>query len=619
MMNKKKIYTVIICASVVVLLLVAIAVILLKKNHTATGSGTDSNSIVIEATDIKIVDKEETPFVVVVPNNAEKYTEFAAEEFVKLFYEATGIKLNYIPESELGDRTEYIFSIGKTNLAKDNNVIGDTSKLKMCGSRLVTKDTNLYLFGATMYGDVHAVYDFMEYTFNYKFYELDEYYIEKNTDAYLLDFDQTNIPDIDTLCMMDGKMFATPYGYQHYRAVDYYEWWIAGLFAHNYLKIVPPEIYQQEHPEWFTEKVEDGGLCLTNQEMKAEFIKRVCQILEENPSRNLMMLGQEDGFGFCPCDNCKNRMDELGGFESAVMMEFTNDVVRACNEWLAEHQPDRDVTFVTFAYNATKKPPAVYDKAEGTYKPVSDTVIAEDNLSVMYVINFVDYLVPYHENPAQVSMMGGWNAVCNNITIWNYYNNFSDYMQPFCNFGTIAANYKWLYENNVTMITDQGPHNTTIATCFREMKLYMMSELSRDTSLDPTVLVDEFMKAYYKDCADEMKKVYDLLNNHYMMLQQEKGITLLSNQTDVMTSQNWSYIFLDTMNSIVEDALKELEPLKETDPEQYEIMYKRVHREGLWIRYYTYKLHSTSLQDAEEYWSVLRRDLESYGMTKFSE
>ena len=153
-----------------------------------------------------------------------------------------------------------------------------------------------------------------------------------------------------------------------------------GLFTHTHFKILPPTVYKEQHPDWYASNV--NQLCWTNEEMRAEFIERVKQIIFENPKQERFMLGHEDGSKgrICECARCQKRLAELDGFKSALAIEFTNEVVKSLNEWLKDNVKDRNIEFSMFAYSSTFVPP-VYE-VNGEFTPIKDFAV-EENLSIM--------------------------------------------------------------------------------------------------------------------------------------------------------------------------------------------------------------------------------------------
>ncbi|PWM73543.1 MAG: hypothetical protein DBX59_04795 [Bacillota bacterium] len=566
---------------------------------------------------------------IVIPDDPDERDEFAADELVYFFRQATGITLPVYEEADV-TATDHLLIIGDTALRRNAGLtapdeIGDT------GTRLVTKGSNLFLFGKTPFGDINAVYDFLDYTYNYQFYAEECFRIDANGNAKLLNFDYTFAPDIDSMAMMYGELNYGMSLTRRLRSINYYQSWISGMYAHTYYKILPPADYMADHRDWYSPDVNDNtdlptNLCLTRggDEMKQEFVERVKFFIEEDETRDYFMLGQEDNFGFCGCPTCLEEIARLGGTSSAVMMQFTNEVVAELNAWLAEEHPDRDVHFMTFAYNNTKTPPVMRDEkgnyirnADGKMEPVDPSVKAVDNLSVMFVINNVDYAVPYYDDITVMNMLEGWSAITDEITIWQYSTNFENYMEPLFNWGSMQTNYKTLSDYGVFYIAEQGSHNTKTAT-FTEMRLFVMSQLARNNSLSTAALIDEFMDNYYLDAAPAMKKLFNMYANHCMVLV-DAGASVMSGGDSMMNLKNWDFMLLERLLENIDNAIELIEPLKTSDPELYNTLYERVYKESLWIRFCELSYHPTYINNLNAERNKFINDCYRYGVTMPSE
>lgn len=615
---KKALYKILIVA-VLAIAMAAGAVSASCNNHQEEEGSTRPT---FEKTEYVLAQNQSTDYSIVIPDDADDKTVFAANELVYFFREATGATLAVYEESDVA-KTERLIVIGDTEMRKNANIEA-SADLKDTGSCLQTSGSNVYLFGDTSFGDVNAVYDFLDFTFNYRFYAEDEIAIDTVTSANLLNFTgYCNVPDIDNMAFMYGELNNGMQYTRRLRSINYYQSWISDMYAHTYFKILPPATYFADHEDWYSPATDEDGnptwgpnLCLTrSDEMVDEFVKRVETLIEEDETRNYFMLGQEDNFGFCDCSSCKAEIERLGS-SSAVMMEFTNEVVERVNAWLEENYPERDVHFMTFAYNHTKNPPTKTD-ANGNQVLVSDSVKAADNLSVMFVINSVDYAVPYYENASVMSMLEGWSLVTDDITIWQYSTNFDNYMEPLFNWGTMKTNYETLSQYGVNYVVEQGSHNTNTAT-FTEMRLFVMSALARDTSLSTGELIDEFMNAYYKDAAPKMKELFEMYVNHLMKLV-ESGASVMSNGNYIMNANNWDYLLLERMLDKLDEALEAVKPLESTDSALYETLVSRIEKEGLWIRFCELTYHSGNFADINAARNEFVNDCYSYGITMASE
>lgn len=83
-----------------------------------------------------------------------------------------------------------------------------------------------------------------------------------------------------------------------------------GFFVHTFTKLLPPEKYFDEHPEYFAEV--DGArlrektqLCLSNPEVLELVTARVLDELRKQPDAGIFSVSQDDNYNGCTCERCR--------------------------------------------------------------------------------------------------------------------------------------------------------------------------------------------------------------------------------------------------------------------------------------------------------------------------
>ncbi len=610
------------------LLILLISIFLISCEKETKEPKTNENKTTTDNRKVDVSNKklwEAESNVVVIKDNESELVEFALNEFEDIFSEATELKLTSLFESEVTvEEDNFYYFIGQTDALFQNDIDVSYKKLGDSGVVIKTIDNCVYMSGATDKGTLYSVYEFLNRSFDYEYYAEDEIYIGDGTDADWLIFDYEYKPSISNPCVMAGELNKNEELYYRYRFQNYYDTWMRDnddvYYAHTYFKILPKSIYESTHPDFYSP---DGmNLCLTRDPMIVdEFVKRCKEVLSIDKEHTYFMLGQEDNFEFCHCASCENRKAELGGFSSAVMMEFTNKVVKELNEWLKEEDPTRNVIFVTFAYNDTKTPPVTYNESTKNYEPIDDSLIAEDNLSVQFVINMCDYYAPYTANKNIVNALEGWSALSKNLTIWEYSTNFDNYMDCFDNWNSFNKNLDWLSSYGVNYIVEQSAYNTN-TSAFSEMRLYCMSKLMWDSSLNMNELVDNFMFYYYQDAYEDVKNYFEAIYSHVDELVKEKGISVRSGGTECMVKQNWSYTLLSSIKEKIVNAYNEIEKYKNTNTKKYNTLYSRIEKQELWVDYYIYKFYPIYIGDntaQATYYNEWKTRARKYGLSMIRE
>ena len=142
----------------------------------------------VEETQNPFVVNGKTDYVLVVPAKKSAVMLNAMEEFAYFFKMATNININTVNDNELDvtshqPGTKYI-SLGKTTLLESTGMTADYSVLGRDGFRIVTKDTNVYLFGVYDEATRFSVYGFMREYFNYQAYTVNTWKIDRNVKVF---------------------------------------------------------------------------------------------------------------------------------------------------------------------------------------------------------------------------------------------------------------------------------------------------------------------------------------------------------------------------------------------------------------------------------------------------
>ncbi len=255
---------------------------------------------------------------------------------------------------------------------------------------------------------------------------------------------------------------------------------------HSFFEILPPKVYFEKHPEWYSlvgGKREARQLCLANKEMKAEYIKETLRRLREDSSVDFIQVSQNDvNSGWCECDKCKAMMDEDGGAPSGPYLRFANDVAEAVEKEFPNVRID------TFAYQFTRKAPT---KTRPRHNVVvrfcasgSDLARALDDPSSKKNAPFAEELPKWRE------IAGG------RLFIWNYLANFKGYMLPLPNFSRLGRDIRFFAANGAVGVFEQGDA-LCCAGSLAPLMHYVASHLLWNPSDDDKRLVDDFLRGYY--------------------------------------------------------------------------------------------------------------------------
>lgn len=591
-------------------------ILVLTMLCSMVGCGNDDQEVGKEfkSTGINIVENGKSDYVIVIPDGNDYATNVAASELNTFLELSSGVTLEIVVDSDLDEveDAKYI-SLGETTLLESAGILVTKEELGESGYVMKTIDDTLYIAGvtdATYHGTIYGVYEWLEYTIDYHFYAADEFVYEEMDTIPLYEFDEKYRPSIDV----------REIGFKEVTSDSLYAWRVKSFdssqtvwntFAHTMITVyLPYATYGAEHPDWYT----PGGdqLCLSNEEVLQEMISRVQNGLDSDTESPYVMIGREDNSTICTCDKCAETMQKYGGNFSGVELEFTNKIAEAVDEYVAQNYPDRVVKYFFFAYGPTLTAPAEYDEESKTYKPVYEETKIHENVGVMIAPIGMDFAKSPTDtvNASAYQAMKAWSDLLGkkNITIWNYCANFKSYMFNANNFGIIQEYYRFYEDIGTVAIFDQGHWNANAPT-FAAMRIYCQAELGWDSSQNYEDLAMDFIEQYYGDAADAIKGYYHFIRAYYKNLDENDNSTGMIYY--LLDDKNlWPMETVQTIMSYMDDALEAIEPMKETDPERYEVLQSRIQRERLSPLYMMLQYYIGQLSDEDK--AAYIADFEKY-------
>lgn len=252
-------------------------------------------------------------------------------------------------------------------------------------------------------------------------------------------------------------------------------------WCHTFFQMLPPKEYFQLHPEWYAQvngkRVDDGQLCLTNPEVKAEIIKVALRWLDSHPDAKIISISQNDTAGNCSCPDCK-ALDDANGGPAGSLITFVNEVA----EEIGKSHPD--VMVETLAYVYSRQAPAEVRPAK--------------NVLVRLAIIEGDFSKPIDSeaNKTIRDDLTAWSAIAPQLFIWDYATNFHQALLPHANLKPLAQNLRFFADHKVVGVFEQGDRSTTIGH-FVRLRAWLISHLLWNPRADQNALIDDFLQGYY--------------------------------------------------------------------------------------------------------------------------
>jgi hypothetical protein len=103
--------------------------------------------------------------------------------------------------------------------------------------------------------------------------------------------------------------------------------------------------------------------------------------------------------------------------------------------------------------------------------------------------------------------------MCDNISIWNYNTNFSNYLLPCPNLSVIEPNIRYFVANNAIGIFMQAAGNALGAE-LSDLRNYVMANLLWDPTKSGQKLINEFLDLHYGRSAEPIRRFINLTHEN---------------------------------------------------------------------------------------------------------
>ena len=541
-----------------------------------------------------------TEYSVIVPENASDIEKFAADELKFFFKEGTGIELTVQSDKDVNAASGKYISVGRTSLLESAKISAEESALGIDGYVVKQSGDDIYLCGGGDDGTVYAVYGLLSELMDLEIYAGDCWTIDKTENLRFDTLDVTDIPDIPFRVIGRSNTWYSTNENMYRMRVTNAEKRMSNL-GHAFYYFIPADQYYTDNKEWFGVENPSGHadwqLCLTNEEMKAEFIKNVQKYIDEHPDIDIISLGQNDGDGHCTCSECSAKYEEYGTV-SGLYVEFCNDVANTVTEWLRATDEARAnrLQFYMFAYTFTEDAPVVNGKPTITCADNTGILVAPIGAHVSHA--YTDMAT----NASSAKVFSDWQMVTDNFYIWSYSTHFGNYYMPHNSFGSIQKNIRSYVDMGAQFVFDQGTCGNSISN-FDALKTYLFSKLMWDCTLDFDALVRNFINAYYGEAAGEyVYRFFDVMRSYLTTLEYEKSqyaycaSQLSTNVSTAYFPENFVY-YLD---DIFYEAFEALEAVRSADEAAYAVYKARLDFEYLDVLYLELELYRDSMSNSEK-------------------
>lgn len=425
--------------------------------------------------ELQLVTNSVSNYEIVIKSDASQVVKNASEVLQNYIEKISTAKIPIVTEENQSENKQKFF-VQIQNIEKN--------QLKILG-----ENTSIFIVGGSDSAVENAVYQFLESYLNCKWYTpLVEEVPTSSTLSIAKNINYSYTPNITTRTVHSKLFYENPeFAAKHKVTSEAFPYYVPSARVHTFNKFIPEEVFYKNHPEYYAlrgSKRLPTQLCLTNTKVYEIVKDSVASLFKQYPEASVISVSQNDNSQYCTCENCKE-IDEAEGSPSGTMIQFVNKI--------AASFPDKTIS--TLAYQYTRKPSKT--------KPLSNVLITLCSIECDRSASIEEKCNDFSED------LKGWKQITENIRIWDYTTQFTNFLAPFPNLHTLQPNIQLFSENNAKWVFEQHSHNPSELF---ELRSYITAKLLWNPNLNIEELITEFTEGYYKESGIYVKKYIDLIH-----------------------------------------------------------------------------------------------------------
>ncbi|MDX9979661.1 MAG: DUF4838 domain-containing protein [Lentisphaeria bacterium] len=455
--------------------------------------------------ELTLVEQGGSGYAIVRPAEATPSQVYAAEELRDFVARMTGVELPIRTDAEPLPERAILLGVTRHTAAVLGGEV-DLARLGDDGFRIKSCPPHLVIAGSGVRGTLYGVYELLERYGGCRWYASFHSVIPKRESLTVpADLDDTQVPAFVMREPFWFDMFQGDFAARsrangnQMRVTEKHGGKIrfgAGLFVHTFYRLMPPDEFFADHPEYFSEingkRVADHAqLCLSNPEVRRICTERLLEHIRRDPTAKLYSLSQNDWRGYCTCAECK-ALDEREGTPTASVIHFVNQVAAEVEKEFP------DAWIETLAYQYTRTPPK-------TIRPRANVVPRLCTIECDFSLPLDRS--PHPQNTRFVEEIKGWSAETDKLYIWDYTTNFAHYLGPHPNFACLQGNVQFFRDNHVVGLFEQGAYQGRHAE-FAELRAWVLAKLLWNPDQNVEALYDDFFPGYYGKAAPLVRQYW---------------------------------------------------------------------------------------------------------------
>ena len=423
-------------------------------------------------------------------NGTSNHEIVISPESTKTLNESAKVLKKYIDKISGSDIGIVNMNAQSSNLHKIYIGTSKSEILDLHELSIQSKDKNIFINGGSDKAIQNAIYIFIEDYLGVQWFSptVEKLPLE-STISIANNINYSYTPEITTRTVHSRLFYENDdYAAKLKVTTEAFPTYVSNARVHTFHRFIPEEKFYKEHPEYFAlrgDKRLPTQLCLTNDTVYSIVKDSVTSLFAKNPTSNVVSVSQDDNTQYCQCENCA-KIDAAEGSPAGSMIYFVNKI--------ATNFPNKQIS--TLAYQHTRKPSKT--------KPRENVLITLCSIEC-------DRSAPISEKCDDFTQdLIGWGKLTDNIRIWDYTTQFTNFLAPFPNINTLQPNIQLFRDNNAKWIFKQ--HSSHPSELF-ELRSYLTAKLLWNTDVDVDSLITRFTDGYYEEGGVYVKKYVDLIHS----------------------------------------------------------------------------------------------------------
>lgn len=490
-----------------------------------------------DAQSLTLAKDGETAYSIVISTTASPSTSHAAEELQHFLNQISSVSIPIVHDSEP--------LVGQAILLGDSKHLRaiapdlDLTPLGEEGYLLRTAGPHLIIAGGALRGNLYGVYALLEEHLGCRWFTPEVSRIPARDSLVLPVLNESYVPvlearevgimdcyDADWAARNRINSNAAKLTEKHGGRIV----WGERMFVHTFDRLVPPDEYFDEHPEYFAlvngkRLKEKTQLCTTNEEVVQLVIDRVRKAMRtqhepgsEFYNARYFSVSQNDWRNYCECDSCQ-ALAEQEDAAIAPILYLVNRVAEAIEEEFPQNAIE------TLAYQGTRKAPR-------NMRPRPNVIIRLAGIECCF--SHPLETCDGERNPLFVEDVKAWSKAADRLWIWDYSTAFWPYQTPFPNRHVLQPNLKFFLRHNVRGIFMNDTFSTLHGE-FSQLDGYLQAKLLWNPDYDVELAMTEFLQAVYGDAATPIRRYIDLLRQEVEQTNFHMGIWVKSWTPDFLS------------------------------------------------------------------------------------